>query len=71
MKARGITVVWSQNLQNLAIYAKDKGLLMSKRKALDLCKVFPRETIFYWEEVWRLEDGVKSVIFVLKKAVCK
>lgn len=71
MKARGVTVVWSQNLQNLAIYAKGKGVLTTKRKALDFCKLLPNDTIFYWEEVWRLEEGVKNVVFVLKQATYK
>ena len=71
MKARGITVAWSQNLQNLAMYTKGKGLLMTKRKALDFCKVFPKETIFYWEEKQVLEGETRGIRFILKKATFK
>ena len=71
MKARGVTVAWSHNIQNLAIYAKGKGVLMTKRQALDFCKLLPNDTIFYWEESWRSKEDAKSVIFVLKQATYK
>lgn len=68
MKAIGIYKGHAHNLQSLALAVKGKGLLMSKRKALDFCKLFPNDNLFYWEEVWRLKDGVKDVRFILKQA---
>jgi hypothetical protein len=64
MKARGIYRGGSSSLQTLALAVKGLGLLINKRKALDFCKVFPNDRLFYYEEA----KGDCGVMFVLYEA---
>ncbi len=65
MKARGIYRGGSSSLQTLALSVKGVGKLMkSKRKALDFCKVFPNDRLFYYEEA----KGNCGVVFMLYEA---
>ena len=64
MKARSIYRGGSNSLQTLALGVKGVGKLMSKRRALDLCKLFPNDRFFYWEEI----RGGHGVEFILNEA---